>query len=437
MSLSSRLSDMALPRPPTLPALTLITAGCERIHARWPDIVTEAPVRDREVLVQEMRGRLEKNFWENAKLSRVAAAARALFDPERRNRSDLRSLRHFYVAEIKASTRVTFLSVMFSVYLASYEPGAEHTVSLSQALKEVQHRLGQTWQKLLRLIPDCLNPFTAHVSIASKMVQMPDPWSELKAIGIQSPHAPGIMDYAHLEFVQRLQPQLNDRAVVDKLLQWLRPVGREARNAGAAEAVSAILGPWVDKPPPKDVAEEVFSQLVDMYGDPRVHRGGIWGGITTRIKDSIMRWLTQANIKFFLDVVSSVEDSHMWEPRRRFWLDLYRAGRIDSAWVAFSRDGAAYARQLSKRDDQSRLLEFGLQTAGGSRIKTSLLILQIGAKIVVEGSHDYKVHIFNRNDVGAPSLYQRSYDCDDIRRSPLAKAKSHLGDWQQWVLEHI
>lgn len=437
MSLSARLSNIAPPGMPALPTLSLITATCGRIHARWPDVVAEPAVKDREVLVQEMCRRVEQNAWRDAKLSRVTSAARALFDTERRNREDLASLREFYFSEIKASTRKAFLSAMFSVFLASYEPGAAHTTSLSLALRSVQHRLNAKWQKLLRIMPECLDAVGAHIAIAARMLRMANPWLGLKAIGIQSPHAPGIMDFAHLEFVKRLQPQLHERPTIDKLLEWLGPVGKEARMSGAAEAVAAILDPWVDSPPPQDVAEDVFARLVDMYGDPRVQRGGIWGSISARAKTAIMRWLTHANIKFFLDVVSSVEDSHMWEPRRRFWLELYRAGRIDSAWVAFSRDGAALAKQLSKGDNQSHSLAFGLQTAGGSRTTTSLLILQIGSKIVVEGSHNYKVHIFNRSDDGAPALYQYRYDCETIRLSPFAKAKSHLGGWQQWVMEHI
>lgn len=53
----------------------------------------------------------------------------------------------------------------------------------------------------------------------------------------------------------------------------------------------------------------------------------------------LMRWLTGENIRFFLDVVSAVETSHMWEPRRKFWLSLYNQERIDAAWVAFSAGG--------------------------------------------------------------------------------------------------
>jgi hypothetical protein len=149
----------------------------------------------------------------------------------------------------------------------------------------------------------------------------------------------------------------------------------------------------------------------------------------------ILRWLTGENIRFFLDVVSEVEDSHMWVPRRKFWLGLHERGRIDAAWVAFSDSAAKEAKRRGAGGKGT--LRFGVQTAGYGRANTSLLILKIGRKIVVEGSHSYKVHIFDESNQRAPTLYQWRYDCEAVRVIPGSNVKSHNGDWQSWVLEHI
>jgi hypothetical protein len=55
----------------------------------------------------------------------------------------------------------------------------------------------------------------------------------------------------------------------------------------------------------------------------------------------------------------------------------------------------------------------------------------------VEGSHNYKVHIFREIDLRAPKLYRPTYDCEKIRLIAGADAKMHLGNWQSWVLERI
>ena len=437
MSLSSRIARLPTLVDRSLPALKQITSAAERVALRWPDVVAEPAVTDREALVQEILFRLKNNSWEDVKLSRVTGAARALFDEERRERDDLAELRKFYFDETRVSTRAGFLSAMFTVYLASYVPGAKHTVSLANALKSSSDRLSSRWRLLLENIPDCLNPRTAHVALAETMIPMDDPWTELKALGIRSPHATGLMDYAHLAFVSKLGPQLDQRLVLKRLIGWLKPGEGDARRSGAAEAISAMLAPWLNRRPPLDLDRYLVSSLIDMYGDPRVQRGGVWAGVEPEKMAVIMKWLTGENIKFFLDVVSQVEDSHMWEPRREFWLGLHQQGRIDAAWVAFSPAGARVARASSQHGDNRQSLAFGLQVAGGSRSTTSLLILKIGSKIVVEGSHSYKVHIFDDGYVGVPELYRPKYDCEVIRVNPRAKSRSHISGWQSWVMEYV
>lgn len=152
--------------------------------------------------------------------------------------------------------------------------------------------------------------------------------------------------------------------------------------------------------------------------------------------DTFLRWLTGENIRFFLDVVSEVEDSHMWAPRRRFWLGLHEQGRIDAAWVAFDDAGAQLAhRRVSRRSDGATK-SYGRQTAAG-RATTSLLVMKIGRKIVVEGSHSYKIHIFDESSANAPRLYLDGYDCERIRHLPGALTKAHQRHWEGWVLENI
>jgi hypothetical protein len=437
MSLLSRIERLPPLVEPSLPALKRIESAAERVLTKWPDVIAEPAPTDREAIVQEVLHRLRYNSWEGTKLSRVTSAARALFDEERREREDLADLRKFYFDEIRASTRAGFLSAMFTVYLSSYQPAAKHTIALARALKASVHRLSARWRILLEAVPDCLNPRTAHTAIAALMLDMNDPWSELKALGIWSPHGAGVMDHAHLAYVSKLKPSLDERLVVKRLITWLKPDKGDARRAGAAEAISAMLAPWKSRKPPLHLDRYLVSELVEMYGDPRVQRGGVWGGVDRDLMAVIMRWLTGENIKFFLDVVSQVEDSHMWEPRREFWLGLHQDGRIDAAWVAFSRAGALVASASEKRGDHRQSLAFGHQIAGGTRSTTSLLILKIGSKIIVEGSHSYKVHIFDEGRKGVPALYQSRYDCEEIRLNPLAAARAHLSGWQNWVMEYI
>lgn len=437
MKLGALLNQSVRFDPPALADTSRLRAAAGRVLQRWPDVVTEPPENDRDRLVDEMRRRLAADDWDDLPTSFVTRAARALFDQVRRDRTDLAELLSFYVEELRVSTRKSFLGAMASVYIGSYEPGAPHTRALAAALQHARSRLGGRWTRLEEALPAWLDPAKAPQAIAGLMAEMTDPWSELKAMGFGAPHAPGLMDHAHLVFIDRIRPGLRSREELERLFRWLRPELQEARMSGAAEAISAVLGHWLTTDPAADDQRYIIEALVGCYGDPRVSASGAWAGVPEQCRAVILRWLTGENIRFFLDVVSAVEESHMWKPRREFWLSLHKQGRIDAAWVAFSSEAERYARRQAATRSGQRALRFGSQTAGGSRVNTSLLILKIGNKILIEGSHSYKIHIFRAASPTAPALYQHRYDCEMIRLTAGAEAKSHHGNWQGWILERI
>lgn len=436
-ALSSHLIRKPQLAPPALTSLNRLESASQRILNRWPDPIGVVPERDREALVQLIRGRLEADRWERAKLSTVTRAGRVLFDSDFRERADLARVRAFYITETRSSTRPAFLSAMMAIYIMSYIPRAPHTRSLASALDEAQSRLAPKWQKLLENVPDIFDPIGAPDRLAMLMTKMSDPWTALKSIGLHSPHAPGLMDHVHLAFVAKVAPRLSRRDEIDRLLQWIKPDGQEARTSGATEAIAALLAPWQRDAPAADLQSHLVEGLVSLYGDPRIKRGFPWGTLDGSLLAVMMRWLTGENIRFFLDVVSAVEESHMWAPRREFWLGLHDKRMIDEAWVAFSPLGARKARELGARSDSLVGLAYGLQEAGGNRSNTSLLILRIGNCIVVEGSHSYKVHVFRGSNKRAPKLFQARYDCERIRGIRGSETVPHLGNWQWRVRELI
>lgn len=438
MNLSSLLKKQSFSfEASALPSLAMVSAAAERILHRWPDIIVEPPERDRERIVQEIKRRIRSNEWQGTKLSLVTTAARAVFDEEHFERDELEEVRRFYYDEIYASNRRGFLSAMFSVYISSYKPGASHTKQLAQALRKSQHHLSAKWTNLLERIPLFLDASKAHKAVCELMASMEEPWTGLKELGIRSPHAPGLMDYAHTNFVKVMGPALTERKEMERLIAWLKPDNLAAKTVGAGMAISALLEPWTNTKPSQEEVNFLTESIIGLYGDPRVQQGGVWSGVSEPAMSVILRWLTGENIRFFLDVVSKVEDSHMWEPRRRFWLRLYEAGMIDAAWVAFSQRAVEEARSINRNASGINRLNYGSQTARESRINTSLLILKIGRKIVVEGSHSYKVHIFDESDPAAPALYKPAYDCERIRLEGVLNARAHRSGWENWVLERI
>jgi hypothetical protein len=290
---------------------------------------------------------------------------------------------------------------------------------------------------LLDRVPYILDARNAPERLTRAMFGMDNPFSGLVELGFRDPYAAGLMHHAHLAYVQQMRPRLRSESGVRRMLNWLTS-GREPKVNGAKEAIDALLQPWRSSEPGNAIKEMLTENLMASYGDPRVRRGGVWPQIRSDCRDVLLRWLTGANIEFFLDVVTEVETSHMWQPRREFWWDLYGKGEVDAAWVAFSPNAAATARRLTQDREKFGKFAYGQQTAAGSRSNTSLLILKIGGCIVVEGSHNYKVQVFNESDRHAPRLYQEGYDCERIRLAPGHHyQQAHIGYWQDRVRERI
>lgn len=444
MSLIDAFARMGNLAAPSVPELRYLEAAAERVRARWPDVQARPSEKDREALAQRLRERVERWDWETTKppLSFVIRAAAALFDPERRNRDDLAETRSFLYAEIDASTSETFLSGLLRAHVESYEPGARHTSTLAERVSSALPRMSGTDRTLLGAFPELLDPRSGPDRIAERMREMTDPYAELVRIGLRSPHATGFMDHAHLALTRLVRDELTDRDWIDWYINWLRPPGKEeGRTAGAEAAIEALIHPWLNKTPEDKLRSHLVETLIELYGDPRIKSGGVWGGIGEAYMAIVHRWLTREDMRFFTGVVDATQNDAMWPPRRDFWLKLYDEGKIDAAWAALSSQAFEYARQhLMRQGAKNAYTRVGYQKA---RQNTSLLIMKIGNKIMVDGCHSYRTHVFDIADPMAPKLFGEGYDCQEImhasdqRRPVAAKSHSNIPSWSRWVRDMI
>ncbi|MCA1335466.1 hypothetical protein LC066_06970 [Pseudooceanicola marinus] len=422
----------------SLPPLEQVRRSVNGILNRWPDAFRAPEDRDRERLAQEMLRRVSEWDWTDITTQRVTSAAVAVFDQERRSRPDLLPVRKFYLSEIATREPGAFLDGMVGVYIDSFAPGADHTRHLAKALVERGADLGARHRRLISALPELFRPDSAPLALARIMRVAEDAYAHLKSIGLNTPHSSGLVREAQRTFFERLAPDLDKAEARQKLFNWLTPVNGPVLQAGAGPAVEALLAPWRDRNPPDTLRNELSEAIIAGWNDPRLHAGGIWTGFDPSLKGVLLRWLTREDMEFFCNVVSLSQDNHMWPPRRDFWLSLHDDGRIDEAWVAFSSD--AYRVALNRLRHTSSTSRFARQTAIPD---LSLLIMRIGNKIVVDGCHSYKTHIFRDDDPNAPKLYQSRYDAVKIRRiSRLSQThywseSRKLAVWENWVERHV
>lgn len=444
MSLMDALENAGQLSPPSVPELRYLRAAAERVRERWPDVRVGETDQEREALAQKLRARVERKEWEGTRLSFVITAASAVFDPERRDREDLSGTRNFLYAEIAASTSRTFLSGLLRAHVESYEPGARHTTDLANRLSEAEPRMSGGSRLLLEAVPELLDPKSGPKRLAARMATMSDPYTELVRIGVRSPHGIGFMDHAHLALTVLVRPELSDRDRIDWYINWLRPPSREeGRTAGAEAAIEALIHPWLKQTPDDKFRSYLVESLIDLYGDPRIKSGGAWGGVGELYMAIVHRWLTREDMRFFTDVVTATQNDAMWPPRRDFWLKLYDEGKIDAAWAALSPEGYDYAREnLMRRDAKNAYNRLAYQ-AGRKGTNTSLLIMKIGNKIMVDGCHNYRTHVFEIADPMAPKLFEEGYYCGEImaasdrRASGASKSHNSIRSWSRWVRDRI
>lgn len=273
----------------------------KRVLDRWDR--PEKPERDPERLLAEMADRIARRNWHKVPMSFATRAARLAFSAPWRDDPAHDRIRAFLLAEIAASTRAGFLNPMLRIYIETFAPGAVHSADLARYLKGAQSRLGAQWRQLLDHVPELLDPQRAPGAIATRMAQMEDPWTGLRRIGLRHPHAPGLMDAAHLAFVRQIAPRLDQRPEIERLLDWLRPAGQTARVNGAAEAIEALLRPWAGHAPPPDTMTLLTDRLTELYGHPRVSRNAIWSLIAPSLEKQLLRWLMGSDIRFLFRIL--------------------------------------------------------------------------------------------------------------------------------------
>ena len=431
------LSDI-LARPTVRPRLavpdfTRLDRTVSRILERYDPPVGQRE-RDPEQLLAQMAARIEQDDWRKVPMSFVTRVARVAFSDPWRDRAEHAAVRRFLLAEVAASDRAGFLDPMVRIYIEHFEPSSPGIRALGRALDGAKARLGPQWIELLERVPQLFDSAAAPKAVAGRMGEMEDVWMGLRAIGLRHPHAPGLMDHAHLAFLKQIAPNLKQGHEIERLLNWLQPSGQPARGTGASEAIDALLRPWRDAEPPADIKRILVKRLPDLYGHPKVSRNAVWNLVDPVHERRLLHWLTGEDIRFLFRILTEVERHHMWADREEFWWTLYEQGRIQEVWIAFNADGYRAARIQLPSDARQSGLRFARQVGESDK---SLLLMRFGDKIVVEGTYNFKVHVFDADDPASPRLYQRSYDVANIRGRRKARTTVHHGDWQRKVLMQI
>ncbi|KPH79414.1 EH signature domain-containing protein [Bosea vaviloviae] len=352
------------------------------------------------------------------------------------------ALADFLLGELSVSTRKTLLGALCDGYLTGWRQEDLLTRKLAGIIQARSSWLPSRWQAMFMAVPEALDLEEGPKRFGQRLAAEPDPYRASLASGIAAPHDVGFMAAVHSAWLAAI-PSPESEVSARRVLAWITP--RDApqlESDRGASAVQRLLMPWQSKMAPADLRSVLLPALTTAYGDPRRDRPEFWTLVSDDARRVIFRWLAGRSMEAFIDVVSRAEAagaySAQWASRRRFWMGLYEKGRIDEAWVALTRDAQAIAASLFQQTKDPAYESYGKQE--GARKKTCLLVMRIGNLIVVEGSHDFRVHVFRTEDTAAPRLYASGYDAESFLL-PVghhdARMHDTAGNWMRWVERKI
>lgn len=411
--------------------------AAERIAEAFPGLEKRAP-EDVPIILRKVEEAYKAGIWQGVTSGDVGIA---VYEHLREKIELPQELRLFLDQEMKVTTNPTLIDAMCRGYFVSWSKRAAKTRALSNLLLEKASVLPTRWKTIFAKHPAFLDIEDGAEKMAARMVEATTPYQWLKSEGLPAPHEEGLMRETHLAFL-RQTPMPQTEMAVDKLLGWVTPPNRpKLFDPWAAETVEKILSPWVSTDCPQKLREFNLERLVNRFGDPRTDRPAFWSMVGQPYRRILLKWLARKSMEAIFDIVTRAEggseQGHQWANRKRFWMGVYDKGRIEEAWVALGSKAVPHAKELYARTGDPSYMSFGHQ---GTRSDTCLLMMKIGSKTVVEGSHSFRVHIFPTATRATPELYLSNYDLDDILL-PVghqdARRHDPPGHWMEWVQRRV
>ena len=189
---------------------------------------------------------------------------------------------------------------------------------------------------------------------------------------------------------------------------------------------AALLLPFADPQVPGQPVEAIKSFLLEHYGHPRVKVTN-WQGVRAEAIEVFMRWIVQATLEAFFDVVDATAKPEHWLYRRAFWEAYRREGYLSDAWVVLGR----HARQEVNLRLSHLKGSYGILR--GSQSDQSVLLMKVGDLVIAEWSHQGACRIWRSQQPEAPKLYQQEYDAAALRDPFPAGLFRHDGSvWGSW-----
>ncbi len=441
MSLIETIRSSRIVRRRELEAPTELTQAAAKVKRAFPDVVNATPVSVEEA-IQRLDAALLKWDWQHVTVGTISLAVRAFLSGDKVSPA----VDNFLKRELEATSSSILLDAVAEAYFSGWTRHGEMTRWLSSILQSRSSYLSFRWGRLFVAVPELLDADEAPLRLAEKMLGEADPFQWLLDAGFAAPHAGQLSTEAYLAWLELL-PVVVTPQHIERIFNWIRPVGNKPISDDlAARAVEKLMEPWRTDMPTPDFRMLLTDRIIEAFGDPRykdktgAKAKAFWPLVAPDRRNILLRWLAGQSIDALLDVITKATGNHMWPPRHHFWKGLYDRGLVTEAWIALSKPAMDIAGSLFNEREGRLGQAAALQNASGNKKETCLLIMKVGRYTVVEGSHDYRIHLFLNTDRRAPALYQGEYNAEKLmlpQNDPMTRIHDKPGGWQRWVEERV
>lgn len=335
--------------------------------------------------------------------------------------------------QIVALGRPRLFRTLAAAYLHFFDPNAVAVRSVAAFLVRHIEDLGRPWTRAHREV-ELFNPAAGVERVAAKaLARGCAPDAVFKELGFHDPAAlAGFRKRAFLRGLELIANGGNAEPLkrLNLVRDWASVDGKPRYEEARAQVANALLLPFGETTPDEHIRDKYLGVVLPLLGDPRTSPGR-WVGCE-RAEAIVRRWLTEASLRQFFEVVDQVAAPEHWIYRRAFWNALYERNYIDEAWVVFESHGAKEAKRMFGKD-----ISFAVFEGGGVQTGHSTLLLRIGSLVVAEWSHNGKCSIWDE-DLGetAPRLFQRTYDASALRKEIAPSRPGQRGSPDQGVFIH-
>ena len=351
---------------------------------------------------------------------------------------------------IESSKRERLFKRLASVYLVSFPHNRNGLSSVAEVLMRISKRFDGPWSKAAAEL-ELFDATEGPRRVARAALEAKKPASQiLESYGITiSTSETKFIEAAFLvglDFIKNSASRNPDEHLQNLKAWGLKPSGDVLFDEHRGSFVDALVLPFSDPMPSKQVRDSYLSFLVSKFGDPRL-RSGRWTAMPSSAA-IVRRWLTDQSLRQFLDVLDDSALQHQWKFRRAFWEAVYRRGLIAEAWVVFDKVSANRAKLIFKGETPFARWEGG----GSKQIQNgqACLLLRIGSGIVAEWSHNGRCYIWHDiNDPSAPTMHKETYQTDEMlvreydsphkefRRTVVVHQHAKLYSWQTKISDAL